>query len=293
MKRLLPSLPALLLALALTACGAAPSPAAPPESGAPAEETEPSAPAEEPESPDPGANEVRRTAFAQILRTAHDQQILPDGTELEGNSIEGIEGNLFALHDVDGDGAEELVLLWQNAAMAGQVEVVYGYDRAGQTVREELREFPGIIFYDTGAAEAPWSHNQGWAGAFWPYTLYRWDGEADTYQSAGSVDAWDSNLVSGGFPRDVDGDGDGMVYFLLTDNWNHTAHPDPDTGEEYWYYEQPPVDGEEYLRWREGVVGDAEALDLSFVPLTAENIAEVLEVPCEPLLDTLTPDAAG
>ena len=41
-----------------------------------------------------------------------------NGTVLDGNSIEGIEGNLFALHDVDGDGAAELILLWQNAMMA-------------------------------------------------------------------------------------------------------------------------------------------------------------------------------
>lgn len=294
MKRFLTALLALCLLLSLAACGGetpAPDAAASPEEAPPAEHGAPEEPGI-PEAPDPTEDEA--AAFAQVLRAAHDRQLLPDGTELDsGGSVESIEGNLFALHDVDGDGEEELILLWQNACMAGQMEIVYGYDAAAGQVREELREFPGVIFYTGGTAEAPWSHNQGWANQFWPYTLYRWQAETDIYENMGSVDAWDSALVSKGFPRDVDGDGDGMLYFLLTDNWNFTAHQDPDSGEEYWYYEEPPVDGAEYLAWREGIVGDAEALELSFLPLTAENIAQALGVPYEALITTLTPNAAG
>lgn len=289
MKRFLSTLVLLGLLLSLAACGGAP------REDVPIDEPDPPEASGEPEeAPEPDGDESRRAAFAQLLRTAHDSQRLPDGSELDsGGSVESIEGNLFALFDVDGDGAEELVLLWQNAAVAGQLEAVYGFDGQTGQVREELREFPGVLFYGNGAAEAPWSHNQGWANAFWPYTLYRWQAETDTYENMGSVDAWDSVLVSDGFPRDVDGDGDGMVYFLLTDNWNFTAHRDPDTGAEFWYYEQPPVDGDAYLRWREGVVGEAEVLELSFLPLTAENIAQALEVPYVPLITTLTPDALG
>lgn len=299
MNRFLTAPLLLCLFLSLTACGGKPQDGAkPPEDiftqdTAAAPEVPPSADMDVSEAALSTEDEARRTAFAQVLRTAHDQQILPDGTALDGNSIEGIEGNLFSLHDVDGDGRQELILLWQNAIMAGQMEIVYGFDETSGELREKLREFPGIIFYAGGTAEAPWSHNQGWANQFWPYTLYRWQAETDTYENVGSVDAWDSALVSQGFPRDVDGDGDGMVYFLLTDNWNFTAHRDPDSGEEYWYYEEPPVDGTEYLAWRDGVVGDAQPLELSFVPLTAENIARVLEVPYEPLVTTLTPNALG
>lgn len=292
MKRFLFTLLLLGLLASLTACGEAPRDSAgktpvPEDAALPEESTD------MPETASPTGDEARRSAFAQILRTAHDRQLLPDGTELEGGSIEGIEGNLFALHDVDGDGEEELVLLWQNASMAGQMELVYGYDETADRVRQELREFPGVLFYENGAAEAAWSHNQGWGNDFWPYTLYRWQAGADTYESMGSVDAWDSALVSGGFPRDVDADADGVIYFLLTDNWNFTAHQDPDSGEEYWYYEQPPVDGAEYLQWREGIAGKAETLEPAFTALTAENIARVLDVPYEPLVTTLTPNALG
>ena len=84
-----------------------------------------------------------------------------------------------------------------------------------------------------------------------------------------------------------------MVYVLLTGNWDFTHQQDPAGGEAYWYYEEPPVDGAGYLAWRDSVVGEAEALELSFMPLTAENIAQALDVPYEALITTLTPDAAG
>ena len=282
------------LLLTLTACGGKARNAAPPVS-APAESELPAdtaAPAE----PLPAAltgDEAPRNAFAQVLQTAHDQRVLPDGTELDGGSIEDIEGNLFSLCDVDGDGQEELILLWQSACVAGQTEAVYGYSGETGQVREKLREFPGVIFYDNGAAEAPWSHNQNWANAFWPYTLYRYNPEMDAYEDMGSVDAWDRTLVSNGFPLDIDGDGDGMVYVLLTDNWDFTHHQTSDGSASYWYYEEPPVDGAEYLAWRDGTVEDAEVLELSFVTLTAENIAEALNVPYVELLTDLHPNALG
>lgn len=289
------------LPLFLTACGETLQSTAPAEAlPAARQEDAPAVPpaemraaAQEAVSGETAQDAARRAAFAEVLRTAHDRQILPDGTALDGNSIEDIEGNLFTVHDVDGDGGRELVLLWQNAVTAGQTEIVYGYDSDTGRVREKLRDFPGILFYDNGAAEAPWSHNQGWAGEFWPYNLHRYRPETDVYEDMGSVDAWDKELVSSGFPRDVDADGDGMVYVLLTDNWQFTCHEDPAGGPAYWYYEQPPVDGAEYLTWRDGIVGDAKALELTFMPLTAENIAGILEVPYVELITTLPPNAAG
>lgn len=296
MKRFFAALFPLCLLLSLAACGAGPQdvpPATPGQSAAPPEEAPPTVSALSEES-SPTEESAWRAAFAEVLRTAHDRQVLPDGTELDnGGSVESIEGNLFALHDVDGDGEKELILLWQNAIMAGQVEAVYGYDAGTGQPRQELRDFPGILFYDNGTAEGPWSHNQGWGNTFWPYNLHQYRPETGVYEDMGSVDAWDRALVSDGFPQDVDTDGDGMIYFLLTDNWNLTAHRGPVAGQKYWYYEQPPVDGAEYLAWRDSIVGDAEVLELSFVPLTAENIAKTLDVPYVELLTDLHPNALG
>lgn len=287
----------LCLLLSLTACGGEPQAAEPSESAPDANTEDAEAPAA-PETGDTGAPEtdvdnIRREAYAAFLRQVHEEWVLPDGTELDHPDMEAVEGNLFALSDVDGDGEEELILLWHNAIVAGQLEIVYGCDGTDGQLQGELRDFPGIIFYDNGAAEAPWSHNQGWAGAFWPYTLHRYDPEAGVYENMGSVDAWDKSLVSNGFPLGTDADGDGMVYTLLQDNWDFTWHSDPAGGEGYWYYEAPPVDGPEYLAWREAIVEDAEPLELAFVPLTAENIAQVMRVPYVELSDTTLPNAAG
>lgn len=134
MSRSLAALFLLCLLLSLTACGKREDPPAAPDTAAPQEDTSP-ANTDDPKPSGLTEDEARRAAFAQVLRTAHDRQELPDGTVLDGGSIEDIEGNLFALHDVDGDGAEELILLWQNAAMGGQTEVVYGYGgETGQVV---------------------------------------------------------------------------------------------------------------------------------------------------------------
>lgn len=270
--------------LALTSCGetsappAADNPAAPPLE-AEYRESLPEARAGDSEEVPPESGSARREAFAAVLRRVHEERRLPDGTELYGASMEDIEGNLFALFDVDGDGQEELLLLWQNAFTAGQMEIVYGYDEASGELREELREFPGVIFYDNGTAEAPWSHNQGKAGAFWPYSLYRYQASGGVYQSVGSADAWDKSLVSDGFPEEADADGNGFVYYLLPADWDGQ-------------YDAPSDDGA-YLEWRNSYTAGADFLELSFVDLTAENIAGVLQVPYAALSDATTPNAVG
>lgn len=319
------ALAAFLLAVFLPACGGQPAePSAPPEkepaqsqpagpaasnpagSGIqmPSASVQPAAPGQEPpekdlegaakdaEVPSDPAPQTeadpRRAAFAELLRTAHDKQILPDGSILDGFDIEGIEKNLFALHDVDGDGREELILLWSNACMAGMTEIVYDYDEASGQVREELSEFPGVIFYDNGMAEAGWSHNQGLAGRIWPYNLYQYQPEDDRYEYVGSVDAWDRSLGEinymengASFPEALDADGDGLIYYLLPPDW------------EGQYDRAARVDGPEYQQWLDSFLADAGFQKLSFVELTGKNIAEVLGVPYVELVKTLMPNAAG
>lgn len=286
----------LCLLLSLTACGGK-NQTTPPEPGAGTAEppdagSQPEGTAPQQEALSPETASARNEAFAALLRQIHEEWTLPDGTELDHPDMEAVEDNLFALFDVDGDGEQELILLWQNAIVAGQVEIVYGYDETTGEVREKLRDFPGVIFYDNGTAEAFWSHNQGWGNGFWPYTLYQYNAEAETYENAGSADAWDETLMPTAFPHAVDEDGDGMVYVLLKDNWDFVSHT-TDQGEEYWYYEQPPVDGAAYLEWRNGILQGADFLEFSFVTLTAENIAEVLHVPYMALSGTTLPNAVG
>lgn len=92
---------------------------------------------------------------------------------------------------------------------------MFGYQDG--SVYQELAEFPDLNFYDNGFIKANWSHNQGPGGDFWPYSIYRYNAEDDTYQFFGGVEAWDRSyyetyeLNGSTFLENIDIDGDGIV----------------------------------------------------------------------------------
>ena len=102
--------------------------------------------------------------------------------------------NKFAVYDIDSDGKKELIVLYTTTYMAGMTGTVYAYDSSSGTLRAELQEFPSLTFYDNGAVVAEWSHNQGMAGDFWPYTVYSYNSGTDTYEQTAMVDAWDKSV---------------------------------------------------------------------------------------------------
>lgn len=253
------------------------------EKASPAPKAAP-APAEQPEdppapqdAPKPGTSitaeedEARRLAYGKALWDMYLLGLLPGGEELgRATELGPQEGNEFALCDVNGDGAEELVVYWTTVCVAGMRGLVYGYGDG--ELQMELSEFPALTFYDNGTLRADWSHNQGWAMDFWPHTLYRYEPEAGTYAEAGAVDAWDSRRNPGAFPKDVDADGDGLVYFLLSGNrnWGRITVPEGGT---YETWTVPPVDGAAYEAWRDSLLGGAEEIEPAFQPLTEANIS--------------------
>ena len=161
--------------------------------------------------------------------------------------------------DVDGDGREELVIQYLTANMvAGMRALIYDTDENGD-LRLQFSEFPNLTFYDNGAIQAGWSHNQGLAGDFWPYTLYVYDPEGDLYRDVGSVDAWSRDFQPQNYPADTDTSGTGFVYYVYRD-----------MGTEYGVL--PPVDEREYLQWREEHLAGAAELELPWQSLTAEHI---------------------
>ncbi len=265
-KRLFPALLLLILSLSLTACGgddsAQISAVGQPKSQAETP-TEPEAPTVEalpvPDLAEPDPNDAHY-AFGKVLWDAYLTGILPDGTPLDWTGPEGAAGNDFILFDVDSDGREELLLYWGNASMAGMR--LYVFDYADGAVYEELSVFPLATFYNNGVVKVDWSHNHGLAGNtdFWPYDLYAYDVETDTYQPAGSVDAWSSEQPAAAeeFPADIDADGDGMVYFLLPADWDGS------------YSSSYLADGSEYEVWRSSYLNGAAPL---IIP--AQKLAEV------------------
>ena len=212
---------------------------------------------------EPFSAEEQTKAFGKILWDAYCFGKI-EGTDHGVPDTYGQESTYFALYDVDGDGQEELLLNWTGASMADTVEYIWGYGDNGTHV--ELCEFPALTCYDNGVIEAEWSHNQGPAGEFWPYFLYRYNAETDQYEICGGADAWDKSVAKTQeqgevYPDDIDADQDGVVYYLLPADWDGN-------------YDMEPVDGAKYRTWRESFLEGASKLDdIWFWDLKEENIA--------------------
>ena len=230
---------------------------------------------EEPPNPDQQAHDARRQAFGQLLWDVYQKGVLPDSTQLDWSGTEAASRNQFALCDVNGDGLDELILYWTEASSAGMMALVYGYESGA--VYQRLCEFPALTFYDNGMVQAEWSHNQGWGGRFWPYTLYRYDADNGVFLQTAGVDAWDRACTEenfpGAFPEDVDADGDGLVYFLLTGCEWYTGERIAPDGSLYTTWSVDPVDGPDYENWREIYLEGASEIEIPIQRLTEENIA--------------------
>ncbi|MCM1155512.1 MAG: hypothetical protein NC392_09145 [Roseburia sp.] len=215
------------------------------------------------EQAEDGDNRTVRGAYYDVLDKLYTTYTLPDGTELGYDGMRDLSENTYAIYDVDQDSQEELILTWTTTYTAGMAGIVYGFDSASGTVRLELLEYPMLTFYDNGVAEAGLSHNHGLAGAmpegmdFWPYFLYQYDKETDTYVMRASVDAWnkafrDTDYEGNAFPDAIDADGDGVVYII-------------ESGEE-----KELLDAEDYGKWRDSVIGRAGEIKIPFEPMTGE-----------------------
>lgn len=136
----------------------------------------------------------RIKAYQAALENIYQNHILPDGSELRDDISGEMSGNKFAVYDVDHDGREELVFCYTATSMASMTAKIYDYDEASGELYEELSQFPMLTFYDNATIGAGISHNQGYAGEFWPYTFYTYDAANDSYRAEYFVDAWDKSL---------------------------------------------------------------------------------------------------
>lgn len=260
MKKLLA---AAVCAALLTACGSS-QPARSSSDEAQAEPTAGAQPSRKGLSLPPCTQENRpaREAYAQALEQLLQEHILPDGTVLEQTGEgDDLSPDQIFVYDLDGDGAEELILLHTSAVMAGQRGYVFGWNAQEGRMEKQLEEFPSLVFYESGAVQADWSHNQGKGGSFWPYTLYRYDAVGDRYVEVGSVDAWDREQFPEGYPDQADTSASGFVYYINTD------------GTVTW---EDPLDVSVYRQWRYPYVREERILAPEYLPLCQETIQLLL-----------------
>lgn len=205
-------------------------------------------------------------AYFAVLENLIQNRILPDGIDPCEQSGDMSE-NEFTVCDVDNDGRDELILIYTTTCGANWAGYVLDYDEETKELKTQLKEFTMLTFYDNGIVKAGWSHNQGLAGDFWPYSLYQYVPDSDSYILVGMVDAWDKNyfrseedIKNNPFPSDIDKSGTGFVYYVMEDGKYDNTHP---------------IDVSEYNEWIGAHIGDASKIHIQYKALTEENISQL------------------
>ena len=217
----------------------------------------------------PTAEEVQtaRKTLEDAVETLRTTGTLP-GFEEVLNLPLGEASYRYDIADVDVDGYEELYLVQDGGYMAAMVALIL--DGQGGKLRAELSEFPTLTAYDNGCIRADASHNHGLAGDFWPYVLYRYDAESDSYQRIAQVNAWDGRLYAqdyagNPFPKDVDVSGAGIVYYVA------------ENGELYGEdgaFAVAPMDQADFEKWEASWQGNASVVQY---PLENAIIADDMQ----------------
>lgn len=197
-----------------------------------------------------------RKIYAATLQNLLYSNILPDGKQAEmpvGTSSQ------FAVADVDADGKEELVLLYDSGVIANAAGYIIGYDTETGDIYIQLEEFPFFSFLENGNLKALSSHNQTY-GEMWPYILYQYLPESDSYKLAGYAHAEDkatfeANGVPERYPDAADISDTGTVYYVGSDAWGTN-----------------PIDEADYTIWLEENHGNTSELEIEYLLLTEENI---------------------
>lgn len=208
----------------------------------------------------------QRTAFADALDTLLNYHTFPDGT-----LYDPFEGDMsldsFAVQDVDRDGQQELLLSCSNTYMAGMCIYVLAYDDESGSLRTQLLEFPALTFYDNGVVRANASHNQGMGGDFWPYSLYRYNAQTDSYEMIAMVDAWDRSFGETNpfyndmpYPADVDVSDIGFVYYIMPPRSTDYSHPVDQSDYQTWLDSQLDGGQEQSIAWQNFTAANIQAL---------------------------------
>ena len=214
-------------------------------------------------------NNISKEVYVNAIKDLYYNYKLPNGTELEDPKYVddyNMSENQFAIYDVDMDGKEELIIALTHYHMAAMRTIIYDFDSTSNKFREQFTEFNWMNFYNNGILEVMWSHNQGSAGdSLWPYTLYKYNKELDSYEVIAQVDAWDKSFneksyIAETFPTEVDKDGNGIVYYVKF------SGSDKDI----------PYDLKEYKEWRlQYIPDDNLKITVPYINLTEENINNI------------------
>ncbi len=154
--------------------------------------------------------------YLEIIRNVCNKNIWADGSAVVSDPSVDLSENEYGVLDIDGDGRKELVISIKNTSNAEMILMIYDYNPETDKVTEQKSAYPRIDVYDNGTFVQRASHNHTYSLDVWPYTLYKYNAETDSYDAVASVAGWERQYYSDGFPDSSDADGDGMVYEVTT-----------------------------------------------------------------------------
>ena len=197
---------------------------------------------------------------------------LPEGDMIEApyDSNAEMMDNTYAITDIDGDGYEELIINYSTASMAGMFAAIYGYNPETDTLTQEFVSFPSVTFYDNGIIKADSSHNHSY-GELWPFGLYQYDADTDSYKQIGYADSWSKELAATyydysseqelPFQDDLDTDKDGILYNIQEGSLENYT----------WNYEDYHYNEADYQKWYNSYLINAKEITPEFQPIDSES----------------------
>lgn len=127
-----------------------------------------------------------------------------------------VEGNDFAIHDIDGDGTEELIISFSSTYTSAMYTGIWKADLSTETVYEFARTGVSCAFYANNIikVDAPHNHSSGYS--IWPYSLLKCDAENEMLIRVASAYCVDQAYDPYGEDYDaaLDADGDGTIYYF-------------------------------------------------------------------------------
>lgn len=168
-------------------------------------------------------------------------------------NAEAKDTNNFSISDIDNDGIEELVVEINNASIDNKITVIYQYDFENDTFYREASFYPGAVFYNNDVVFDEWSYNTGFGNFIWPYSVYKYDKEQDTYIFICQVNSWNKKLKSEGFPEEIDADKDGNIVIISEANENQY------------------LDNADYYKWISGITEGSKEKTLKMEPMYNAN----------------------
>lgn len=221
---------------------------------------------EESNVPDIDYQNIEDEVYRNLIQEVMETNAFPatEGIQCNGFPYD----NKYSVMDIDNDGKDELLINYANAhSMAGMVLYIYDYDRETRNVYIEYAGWPGMTVYDNGYIKEDASHNHGRSNLddFWPYSLLKYNNQTDKYEYVANIDAWQYQISEDiepdlEFPTDKDLDGDGILYYDISED----------------YYKPTMImDNEEYEAWCEQYNGGTKKVIIWYSIISEEKYYEM------------------